>query len=107
MEGHQVALHITVVVDLQDTMEDLHTMAVHPEVGPMVDLLTHMAVVDHHTTEVVFLFIHMVEQEFHHMGHHIIHMALRIMVDRMDLHHLHTLILHMHIMFSLIIGYLN
>jgi hypothetical protein len=107
MEGHLVALLITVVVDLRDTTEDLHTMVVHPEVGPMVDLLTHMAGVDHHTTEVGSLFIHMVEREFHHMGHHIIHMALRIMVVRMDLNHLHTPIHHMHIMCSLIIGYLN
>lgn len=102
-----MVLHITAVVDLQATMEVLHTMVAHLEVGPMVDLLTHMAAVDHHTMEEVSHFIHTVEPEFHHMGHHIIHMALRIMVVRMDLHHLHTHIHHMHIMCSLIIGYLN
>lgn len=102
-----MALPITVVVDLRDTTEVLHTMVVHREVGPMVDLLTHMAAVDHHTTEVASLFTHMVVQECRHMVHHIIHMALHIMVVHMDLHHLHTHIHHMHIMCSLIIGYLS
>lgn len=106
-EGHLVALLITVVVDLRDTTEVLHTMVAHLEVGPMVDLLTHMVAADLLTMEVESLFIHMVAQEFHHMGHHIIHMALRTMVVHMDLHHLHTHIHHMHIMCSLIIGYLN
>jgi len=107
MEDHQVVLLIMVVVDPLDTTEVLHTMVAHLGVGPIVDLLTHIVVVDHRIMEVAFLFIHTVVQEFHHMDHHIIHMALRIMVAHMDLHHLHIHIHHMHIMCSLIIGYLN
>lgn len=106
-EDHLVVLLITVVVDPRDITEVLHTMVAHLEVGPMVDHLTHMVVADHHTMEVAFLFTHMGAQEFHLMGHHIIRMALRIMVVHMDLHHLHTHIHHMHIMCSLIIEYLN
>lgn len=104
-EDHLVVLLITVVVDHQDIMEVLHTTVAHQEVGPMVDHLTHMVVVDHHTMEAAFLFIHTAAQEFHLMGHHIIRMVLRIMVVHMDLHHTH--IHHMHIMCSLIIEYLN
>jgi len=106
-EDHQVALLIMVAVDPRDTTEVLHTTVDHLEVGPMVDLLTHIVAVDHRITEVASLFIHMVVQEFHHMDHLIIHMALRIMAVHMDLHHPLTHIHHMHIMCSLIIGYLN